>query len=140
MEIAKPLPEDIAFEAPYWEGASRRELVLQRCKQSNIYLHPPLLGAPHWAPEEELEWVSLGSDIIGTVHSFTIVHRAFNKSFVADVPYAVAMCDIAEAPGARIMANVIGLPPEDVHIGLKVKMFWEPRGEETMLPQWGPLP
>ena len=134
----KPLPEAIAFEAPYWEAARRGELTLQRCVGYDVFLHPPQLSAPHWCPGAKLEWVTFGSDIVGTLYTFTIVHRAFNKAFLDDAPYAIAMCDIAQAPGARVMANVIGIPLDDIRIGMPLRMVWQPRGDDYMMPQWGP--
>lgn len=135
MQIIKPAPEPAAFEAPYWEGAKAGKLILQRAKGSDLFIFPPMIGAPPWCAGAELEWVTIGSDIIGTVYTYTIIHRAFHKAFVEEVPYAVALCNIAEAPGVHIMANVKDMAPQDVRIGLRLKMQWESLGE-IVIPQW----
>lgn len=71
--------------------------------------------------------MSLGSDIVGILYTFTVVHRAFDKAFADDIPYIVGMCDIAQAPGARVIANIVGISPDDVRIGMPLRMFWEAR-------------
>jgi uncharacterized OB-fold protein len=66
----------------------------------------------------------------GTVHTFTVVHRAFLPGFTP--PYTVAWIDIAE--GARAFGDVVDCPPEDVRIGLPVRVCFED------LPGFGPIP
>jgi uncharacterized OB-fold protein len=49
----------------------------------------------------------IGHDVVeasgeGTVYSWIVVHRAFHPAFAGDVPYTVAMVDLAEGP--RVVA------------------------------------
>jgi len=40
--------------------------------------------------------------------------------------------------GARMMSNVVGCPPEDVEIGLRVALAWEPLSDGRHLPVFRP--
>lgn len=40
-------------------------------------------------------------------------------------PYIVAMVEIAEEPGVRLISNVVDVEPADMRIGLEVDVFFE---------------
>jgi uncharacterized OB-fold protein len=134
MDDAKPVPFDTPEERPYWKAAARGELALQHCPRCARFVHPPRPGCP-FCGGEEAAWVVLGSRITGVVYSFVTVHRAFDPSFAGDVPYVVALCDVDQAEGVRILANVPG-QEADVAIGRRVVMAWEERGNGSVVPQW----
>jgi uncharacterized OB-fold protein len=55
------------------------------------------------------------------------------------VPYAVALVDLDEQPGLRLPGRVVGVEPDDVHIGMRVKARIEPLpGGEFHVPVWEP--
>ncbi|MBI4081140.1 MAG: Zn-ribbon domain-containing OB-fold protein, partial [Candidatus Lambdaproteobacteria bacterium] len=74
---------------------------------------------------ERSEWVQARGR--GTVHSFTIVHRAAFPAFQSRVPYVLALIDLEEGP--RLMANVLGADARQVAIGDRVEVVFEPRGD-----------
>ena len=98
-------------------------------------MHPPGPGCP-WCGGAELTWHTLGTDITGTVYSYIVVHRAFLRSFVDDVPYIVALVDVDGVPGVHITGNVLGVDPDEISIGMRVRMFWEERAPGRGVPQW----
>lgn len=138
MSQEKPAPLEEAFEKPYWDGARAGELLVQRCEPHHHLIHPPMLNAPAWCGAPTLEWVSLGSEIRGTVYSWTVVHRSFTPGFTAEAPYIVALCEVSGAPGVRIMGNLLGAHPDEVSMEMPVKMVWEKRGKSS-IPQWQPV-
>jgi uncharacterized OB-fold protein len=64
----------------------------------------------------------------GTVYSFTIVRRAFHPGFAAELPYIVALVELPEQAGLKILSRVVGVAPEAVHIGLPVEAVFVPEG------------
>jgi hypothetical protein len=124
MSDPLPLPIVNADSAPYWEGARHDRLMLQRCTAC---------GASRFFPRylctgcgsERSEWVQASGR--GTVHSFTIVHRAAFPAFQSRTPYVLALIDLEEGP--RMMTNVLGPDALDVAIGDRVEAEFEPRGE-----------
>ena len=52
------------------------------------------------------------------VHSFTRAEHAFIPGL--PVPYVIAIVELVEQPGLRMMTNITGCDPADVRIGLQV--------------------
>ncbi len=130
----KPVPYEVPDESPYWVAAAEHTLALQRCSACDKFVHPPRPGCP-FCQSPETTWVTIGDQITGTIYTFVTVYRAFDPSFNADVPYIVALCDVDQAPGVRITANVIG-DRDGIEIGNRVKMTWEDRPGDFTAPQW----
>lgn len=63
-----------------------------------------------------LEWRPVSGR--ATVYSFTIVRRTTSKAFVNDVPYVVAIVELAEGP--RLTTNIVDCAPEVVRCGMPV--------------------
>ena len=119
------LPEPIvnADSAPYWQGAREGKLLLQRCGDCGTLRFFPRYLCPECG-SEHTEWTEVSGR--GTVHSFTIVHRAAFPEFQARAPYAIALIDLAEGP--RMMTNIVGEGALDVEIGDAVRVTFEERG------------
>jgi uncharacterized OB-fold protein len=64
----------------------------------------------------------------GTVYSFTIVRRAFHPGFATELPYVVAMVELPEQVGLRVISRVVNTAPEAVRIGLPVEAVFIPEG------------
>jgi uncharacterized OB-fold protein len=72
----------------------------------------------------------------GAVYSVTVVRRAPSPAYAEDVPYVIALIDLDEGP--RIMANVLGCPPEDVSIGQRVRIDFDDKAEGVRVPRFQP--
>src|SRR5699024_7001183 len=72
----------------------------------------------------------------GSIYSYTIAHRGAGPSYKDDIPYVVALIDLDE--GVRMLSNIVGCEPEDVHIEMRVKVMFEKR-EEFSIPQFLPM-
>jgi uncharacterized OB-fold protein len=57
------------------------------------------------------------------------------EAFAGDVPYVIALVMLEE--GVRMMANIIGIAPDEVTIDMPVEVFFEQRGD-VALPQFRP--
>ena len=53
-------------------------------------------------------------------------------------PYVVAIVELEEQPGLRLTTNVVGCEPEDVEIGMAVKVVFEDVGDDVFLPLFEP--
>jgi uncharacterized OB-fold protein len=77
----------------------------------------------------------------GCVESAVVVHHPVHPALADQVPYAIVLVSVADAPGILIAGNVVGTDPEDVRIGDRVRVVFEtvsdPQGRETLkIPQW----
>ncbi|GLY11174.1 Zn-ribbon domain-containing OB-fold protein [Pseudobacillus badius] len=135
MGYEKPMPVKTIDNSPYWNGADQHELVLQKCKRCQSYAHPP---GPACAScgNLELEWENLGSEITGKVFSYVVSYRPFLPGFQADLPLIIAQVTLDCAPEVKIIGNILKCGPQEVQIGLPVKMIWEDITEGRALPQW----
>ena len=135
MEYQKPIPVKTQDNTPYWDGADRHELILQKCNSCQEYSHPP---GPSCAKcgSTELRWESQGSEISGKVYSYIISYRPFLPGFQDEVPLIVAIVEIDKLPNVRLIGNVLQCSTEDIQIGMPVKMIWKELQEGRSLPQW----
>jgi len=130
--IEPPVPSPDELSAFYWEGARRGELLVQRCANCGHYLHPPDAACPRCA---STELVAVAVSGRGVLYSFTVAHQAFDRAFVERVPYVLALVELVEQPGLRILTNIVGDPPESLSVGAPVTVTFETRGEWS-LPQF----
>lgn len=115
-----PLPRPDAHTKPYWEGAAQGELRYQCCaKCQKVQLMPRSL-CEH-CQSAQLDWKV--SQRRGRVKTFTVVHRAPLPVFKAQVPYAIAIIDMAE--GFRVMANALPAAKANLAIGATVRMGFQ---------------
>jgi uncharacterized OB-fold protein len=130
MTMTLPLPAPNADSAPYWEGAKAGKLMLQRCADCGAVRFPPRhLCTACWS--ERTDWIEASGR--GSVHSFTVIHRAPAPAFAERVPYVVALIDLAEGP--RMLANIVGTDSGNIAIDESVHLCFEPRGDGA-LPQF----
>ena len=127
----RPLPEPVAHTKPYWEACRRHELRIQRCLQCGQLIHYPKVHCPNDG-SDRFDWALMSGR--GTVYSFIVAQRAFHPWFKKDLPYVVAIIELAEGP--KMMSNVVGLDPDAVHVGLPVEVVWDDASEDISLPKF----
>jgi uncharacterized OB-fold protein len=129
----KPLPVLTRETRPYWDGCKRHELLIQLCSSCGYYqFYPRLYCAQCFS--DRVEWVAASGH--ATVLSFTIVHRPVSPAFAGDVPYVVALVTLEEGPS--MMTNIIGCAPDQVAIGMPVKVTFEDWTDEISIAKFRP--
>lgn len=113
-----PEPPFDADTAPYWSAAARGELLLPRCTECGIFVWYPRPQCP--ADLAPVEWVVASG--LGVVHSYAVVHRG-ERGYAGAAPFVLAYVDLAEGP--RMMTNVVGCVPQDVRIGMEVRVTFD---------------
>jgi uncharacterized OB-fold protein len=115
---------------PFWQAAKERKLTAARCADCGHFRMPPSPFCPQ-CQSQKLNWPDLPGT--GTVYSFTIcTHSPFPD--VPDFTYVPVVVDLDGAPGARLVSNLIGLPADEVKIGLQVVVDWNPICDGWLLP------
>ncbi len=64
--------------------------------------------------------------------SYTVVARALHPAFMNATPYAAAIVELEE--GVRILSNVVDCPPEELRIGMPVRVDFEKQAGQVTLP------
>jgi uncharacterized OB-fold protein len=126
----KPAPLPTSDTAEYWQACNRDELLYQRCDScGHVQFYPRRICTA--CQSNDLGWHRSAQK--GTIHSFTVVHRAANRAFDADVPFVLALIDLDE--GFRMMTNVIGEECRTATIGRRVRVVFEQHSSGQKLPQ-----
>jgi uncharacterized protein len=112
-----PIPVEEPENAGYWEALRNHALSLQRCNACEKWIHYPLPACPECGGKD-LRFVSIAG--LGTVYSYTVVHREFGLHF--DAPYVSAYVLLNE--GVRIATVIIGCEVEDIAIGTAVEVVY----------------
>jgi uncharacterized OB-fold protein len=127
-EVPKYLIPRISPEAEeYFAGTIRRELRVRHCRACGLHHHYPRMACPHCG-SEDLEWVTASG--AGTLHSFTVVRQNGIPPFHEQVPFVVGLVDLDEA-GARFVAQLPGVPPEQAQIGMRVRAVFRPASDRV---------
>lgn len=111
----RPRPVVNRDNAGFWEGVARHVLLFQRCDACGTARFPWLPGCNACG---SAEWSAVEASGSGTVYSYVVMHHPPFPAF--DPPYAVALVELAE--GVRIVSNVVGVPCEEVRIGMPVEL------------------
>lgn len=118
---------------PFWEATREGRYLLQWCLDCGEPIFYPREICPRCL-DSNLEWREASGD--ATVYAVTVEHRPQDKRNTELAPYVVALVDLAE--GVRVLSNVIGCPPDDVSVGMAVRLTWEPLEDGRRLPQFEP--
>jgi uncharacterized OB-fold protein/acyl dehydratase len=122
------LTQDNTF---FFEGAKQHKLLIQKCTACGTLRHPPRPSCAHC---RSFEWEPLEASGRGTIFSFTVNHYPQVPAF--DYPLVVALVELEE--GTRLIANVSGITPETVHIGMPVEVGFEDFDPDLSLPVFHP--
>lgn len=112
-----PMPRPDAQTQAYWDGCAAGELRYQSCTACGcVQMIPRALCEQCQCTE--LSWKV--SARLGTVLSFTTVHRAPLAAFKSMVPYMIAIVDVDE--GFRLMANALPQAMQGLTCGTRVRI------------------
>jgi uncharacterized protein len=131
--VKKPIPVPDEATCPFFEGARRHELMLQRCG---------LCGTATWPVKPrcsncfsaEIDWVPASGK--GTLYTFTLMHQVYDPAFADEVPYNVSVVELEE--GVRFTTNIVGCQNADLRIGMPLEVTFEDVTDEITLPKFKP--
>jgi uncharacterized protein len=129
-QVPKPGHVSTPLTEPYWEAANNGVLLLQNCRDcENVQHYPRNICVRCWS--HNLDWKPATG--IGTVWTFTIVSIPGHPGWNVEVPYVLALVELAEGP--RLMTNIIGCDPNDVAVGQEVVLtpIRHAKNDQTLL-------
>jgi len=113
----------------FWAGTARHELRIQRCGECGVLRHPPgpmCLACGGAKPDYV---VAAGT---GEIYSYVVHHHPPVPG--RQVPFVVALVQLPE--GVRMVGELLGAGPEQVRIGMPVRIEFARVDEELTLPAW----
>ncbi|MER6995266.1 bifunctional MaoC family dehydratase N-terminal/OB-fold nucleic acid binding domain-containing protein [Streptomyces sp. NPDC000410] len=125
--VSRPVPVINRDNAGFWDGVAEHKLLIQRCEECGTLRFPWLPGCGACG---SAEWEAVEASGEGTVYSYVVMHHPPFPAF--DPPYAVGLIELAE--GVRMVSNVVGVPYDEVRIGMPVRLEFLRVDEELELP------
>jgi uncharacterized OB-fold protein len=132
--MSRPVPIADETSAFHWAAASEGRLLVQRCADCGRWQYPPDVACAG-CQSERIEPTEVSGR--GELYSFTIVRQAFDPDYARELPFVVALVELAEQPGLRMLTNIVGAAPESLRIGMPVALTFETR-EGVARPQFRP--
>lgn len=130
----KPLPQITPWSKPFWDGCKKEELLIQKCQDCQKVIFYPKIFCPDCL-SSNLEWIKASGK--GKIYSYMAVYSYQPTEFEEDLPYVVAIIDLEE--GVRMMSNIIGCNPEDVHCDMNIEVTFDHVTEDFCLPKFKPI-
>ena len=118
---------DTAF---FWAGTATGELRVQRCDDCGTVRHPPGPRCPSCGNMAAGYLVAAGT---GEVYSYVVHHHPPVPG--KKLPIVIALVQLPE--GVRMVGELLGVRPDQVRIGLPVRVTFVPAGDMA-LPAWRP--
>ena len=127
----RPRPSVNRDNAFWFEGAQAGKLLIQRCTACGELRHPPGPACPSC---RSFDWDTVEASGRGVVYSFTVNHYPQVPAF--DYPLAVGLVELEE--GTRLVADIIGIEPDAIEIGMPVTVEFTEFDDDLTLPQFRP--
>jgi uncharacterized protein len=90
---------------PFFEGLTRGCISFPRCVNCERFHWYPTSFCPYCG-SDAIQWKEI--DGTATLYSWTTVHHAFSADLAMSLPYIVALVEFPEAPGIRLVTNIVG--------------------------------
>lgn len=128
------LPRITPENEHFWIGGAEAALRFLRCRACGYWVHPPSPLCPACLSRDLAPEAASGR---ATLHTFTVNHQPWYPGF--DPPYVVAIVELPEQPGLRLTTNIVNCDPEDVRIGMPLRVVFE-QHDDVWLPMFEPDP
>ncbi|MBL0122973.1 MAG: OB-fold domain-containing protein [Betaproteobacteria bacterium] len=129
IDCARPRPALHGLAKEFYDWCRLGELRFQRCTQCGSFRHVPREVC---AECSSFGWEWVRSSGKGTIYTWTVVERALHPAYAKAVPYAPVVVEMAE--GVRLLSRIIDCAPEDLRMGMRVRVAFEPLDAELTVP------
>jgi uncharacterized OB-fold protein len=136
--LGLPIPVADRDTQPFWDGCSKRNLVLQHCDTCDRWIWQPRPicsscgGEPSWRD----------ADGAGTVASWTVIHPPVLPGYAGRTPFVILLVELDIGP--RLLGYLVDdggewLVTDGVDVGLtmgaRVDLRWHLQ-DDLVLPSW----
>jgi len=132
QQAEKPLPLPDDDSRPFFEGAAEGRLMLMKCSSCGAWRLPSRSHCDECL-SPDFSWEKASGK--GTLRTFGVMHQRYHPGFAGDLPYNVAIVELAEGP--RITTNIVGIANENLKVDMPVTVAWEHHSDVT-LPKFRP--
>jgi len=102
----------------FWDGIKEGRLFATKCRVCGKIYYPPQADCSQCL-SSDMEWVEVpGEGVIETFAASYLKPQGFEDY---PEPYIIAIASVEEL-GIRVMGLIRGVRPEDVHVGMRVRI------------------
>ena len=130
-----PLPAIEPESEAWWTACREGRLEMTRCRTCRWFVHPARPICSRCRSRDVAPETLSG---LATVVTYTVNHQRWMPGI--EVPYVIAIVELVEQRNLRLTTNIVGCPPEAVHIGMPVKVTFRKASDEISLPLFEPDP
>jgi uncharacterized OB-fold protein len=126
-----PRPALTGESAPFWQHVRDGVLHVQACGACGALRHPP---RPRCARchSADRRWTPVSGR--GEVWSVTVCHPPVLAAYAERVPYNAVVVRLAEGP--FLVSNLVGVPLDELEVGMAVEVEIVPLDDEVSLPRF----
>lgn len=121
--IQAPIPDPTT--APFWQACREGRLMVGLCRDTGRHFFPPR-GVSPFTLSPNVELVEASGR--GVLYSYTVMRTK--------EPYIPAMVELAEGP--RVFTNLVQVAPEDIRIGMALRVDFVPTADGPPVPMFAP--
>lgn len=130
----KPLPHPTEISRPFWDGLRGHRVRLQQCTDCGQWIFFPRAHCPACA-SHQLEWRDVTGE--GTLYTFTVARVPTLPEFTDELPQLLAVVRLDEGP--HLNTTLVGVAPEALRIGERVRPVFDDRPGELTLLRYTPV-
>lgn len=131
-----PEPAPNFDDRDFWNACARRQLQFQTCADCGKPRHPPGPVCPYCS-SFKVKWVEVEG--VAVLYTYTVIHHASHEAVAGNLPYVVGVVTFPDLPGVRMVTNVTNIKPSLVHIGMRLRLWWDEVGEGLWIPRFSPV-
>ncbi len=131
--LPTPAPAISPETEEFWAATARGKLLLRRCDDCQTIIWYPRPFCPACG-SLKTSWTEASGR--GSVYTFTVVHRSGIPGYRDALPYVVAYVELAEGP--RVLTNIVDCEPDQVRVGMPVRVVFHDTGEGNALFRFRP--
>lgn len=129
----KPMPRIDVWNKPFWDATREHQFLAQQDEDGNTWFPPgPMSPFNH---SDRWTWVALNGR--GRVLSWVVFHQKYFAGFGEELPYNVALVQLAEGP--VVFTNLSGISNDKIEIGMQVKVEFSEMDGTMNLPVFRPV-
>lgn len=117
---------------PYWTGGAAGQLLISRCADCQLYMHPPRPKCQGCGSRAVSPQPVSGR---GRVKSYSVNYQPWVPGVA--VPYVFAAVELEEQAELYVLTNIVGCDPETVREAMPVEVLFEVQ-EDVHIPLFQP--
>ena len=130
--MQKPIPVPTDTSRPFWDGLRDQQIRIQQCADCDHWIFYPRQHCSHCF-SDNLEWKTISG--AGSLYSYTLSRVPTAPEFASEIPQKLAVVELDEGP--RLNTSLLFLDESEIEIGMRLKPYFEQRGDATVLQYTG---